>query len=74
MPAGVSKQHSLEGKKILVKQDDPEYINRPNIDGAKYMINGEIRKWDGSIQSVYSPIFLEGTEEKVGEWSSCDVV
>ncbi|EKX48684.1 hypothetical protein GUITHDRAFT_93522 [Guillardia theta CCMP2712] len=65
MPAGVSKQHSLEGKKILVKQDDPEYINRPNIDGAKYMINGEIRKWDGAIQTVYSPIFLEGTEEKV---------
>lgn len=48
-----------------VSPQDPAYINRPNIDGAKFFVNGEIRTWTGKMQEVYAPIFLEGTEEKV---------
>jgi hypothetical protein len=48
-----------------VSPQDPAYINRPNIDGAKFFVNGEIRPWTGKMQEVYAPIFLEGTEEKV---------
>ena len=52
-------------KQVTVKASDEEYINRPNIDGAKFLINGEIREWSGEIQTVESPIFVEGTNEKV---------
>mmetsp|Transcript_26009 Transcript_26009/g.65622 ORF Transcript_26009/g.65622 Transcript_26009/m.65622 type:complete len:558 (-) Transcript_26009:185-1858(-) len=57
--------HDAEGARITVKADDPAYINRPNIDGAKFFVNGEIKPWTGAIQEVYAPIFLEGTTEKV---------
>lgn len=71
MPTGVSSQNpsladTVPGnKRVTVKESDEAYINRPNIDGAKFLINGEIREWSGEIQTVESPIFLEGTDEKV---------
>ena len=54
--------HLQEGKRIYVSASDPAYINRPNIDGGKFFCNGEIREWTGAMQTVYAPIFLEGTE------------
>jgi glyceraldehyde-3-phosphate dehydrogenase (NADP+) len=54
--------HLQEGKRIHVSASDPAYINRPNIDGGKFFCNGEIREWTGAMQTVYAPIFLEGTE------------
>ena len=41
------------------------YINRPNVNGAKFLCNGEVRAWTGKVADVESPIFLEGTENKV---------
>lgn len=49
----------------LCQADDPMYINRPNINGAKFLCNGEVRAWTGKIADVESPIFLEGTENKI---------
>ncbi len=50
---------------VSVKESDDAYINRPNIDGCRFFVNGEIREWTGAVQIVESPIFLEGTEQKV---------
>ncbi len=50
---------------VSVKESDDAYINRPNIDGCRFFVNGEIREWTGAVQIVESPIFLEGTKQKV---------
>ena len=50
---------------MSVKESDVAYINRPNIDGCRFFVNGEIREWTGAVQIVESPIFLEGTDQKV---------
>ena len=41
------------------------YVNRPQVNGAKFLCNGEVRPWLGKIADVESPIFLEGTETKI---------
>ena len=41
------------------------YINRPKVNGAKFLCNGEVRAWTGKVADVESPIFLEGTETKI---------
>jgi len=64
MVAGTSKM-STEGKRITIKADDPMYMNRPNVNGAKFLCNGEVRPWSGKVADVESPIFLEGTETKI---------
>jgi len=56
---------STEGKRITIKADDPMYMNRPNVNGAKFLCNGEVRPWSGKVADVESPIFLEGTETKI---------
>jgi hypothetical protein len=52
-------------KRVTVKESDEAYINRPNIDGAKFLINGEIRDWTGEVQTVESPVYLEGSDTMV---------
>jgi hypothetical protein len=52
-------------KRVTVKESDEAYINRPNIDGAKFLINGEIRDWTGEVQIVESPVYLEGSDTMV---------
>eukprot|EP01113_Clastostelium_recurvatum_P001031 TRINITY_DN1043_c0_g1_i8.p1 TRINITY_DN1043_c0_g1~~TRINITY_DN1043_c0_g1_i8.p1 ORF type:complete len:534 (-),score=126.10 TRINITY_DN1043_c0_g1_i8:14-1615(-) len=32
-------------------------IKPPHIDGAKYLVNGEVKPWKGKTQAVYSPVF-----------------
>ena len=56
---------STEGKRITIKADDPMYVNRPNVNGNKFLCNGEVRPWTGKSADVESPIFLEGTETKI---------
>jgi hypothetical protein len=70
MPGGISKSFETESGAsgsvpVSVKESDDAYINRPNIDGCKFFVNGEIREWTGDVKLVESPIFLEGTEQKV---------
>jgi glyceraldehyde-3-phosphate dehydrogenase (NADP+) len=49
----------------LPQADDPAYKNRPNVNGAKFLCNGEVRPWTGKVADVEAPIFLEGTENKI---------
>ncbi len=70
MPGGTSKSFETESGAsgslpVSVKESDEAYINRPNIDGCRFFVNGEIREWTGAVQIVESPIFLEGTGQKV---------
>jgi hypothetical protein len=70
MPGGISKSFETESGAsgsvpVSVKESDDAYINRPDIDGCRFFVNGEIREWTGAVQIVESPIFLEGTEQKV---------
>ena len=58
-------QVSGEGKRVTIKADDPMYINRPNVNGAKFLCNGEVRPWSGKVADVESPIYLEGSESKI---------
>ena len=41
------------------------YLSRPNVNGAKFLVNGEVRAWAGKVADVESPIYLEGTETKI---------
>ncbi len=69
MPGGVSnamQEGDAAGTlRVSVNENDAAYINRPNIDGCKFFVNGEIREWTGAVQIVESPIFLNGTDQKV---------
>ena len=70
MPGRTSKSFETESgasgsMPVSVKETDDAYINRPNIDGCRFFVNGEIREWTGAVQIVESPIFLEGTQQKV---------
>ncbi len=70
MPGGTSKSFETESGAsgsvpVSVKESDDAYINRPDIDGCRFFVNGEIREWTGAVQIVESPIFLEGTKQKV---------
>ncbi len=56
-------------KHVTVKESDPAYINRPDINGCRFFVNGEIREWSGPVKVVESPIFLEGTDKKVDHFS-----
>ena len=51
--------------RVCVKETDESYINRPNVDGCRFFINGEIRSWSGAVQIVESPIYLEGSDQKI---------
>ena len=69
MPSGASKAFEHESavagsKRVSVQETDAAYINRPNIDGCKFFVNGEIREWSGAVQIVESPIFLGSTDQK----------
>ena len=69
MPTGVSKAFEYENapagtKRVSVQESDAAYINRPNIDGCKFFVNGEIREWTGAVQIVESPVFLGDTDQK----------
>eukprot|EP01006_Ploeotia_vitrea_P045108 TRINITY_DN66907_c13_g2_i1.p1 TRINITY_DN66907_c13_g2~~TRINITY_DN66907_c13_g2_i1.p1 ORF type:complete len:535 (-),score=83.29 TRINITY_DN66907_c13_g2_i1:1597-3201(-) len=46
----------------------------PSVDGTKYLINGEIRQWEGQMADVYSPIFRKGNPEKIrlGQYAMLD--
>ena len=79
MPGGVSKAIEQESgdagsKRVAVSESDAAYINRPNIDGCKFFVNGEIREWTGAVQIVESPIFLEGTDQKVNRVASLGIL
>ena len=53
----------------VLKQVFPEKGDIPNehiistIDQRGYLCNGEIVKWDGQVESVYSPIFLKSQSQ-----------
>jgi hypothetical protein len=32
----------------------------PRLDSASYLIDGEIRTWNGPMEKVYSPVFKQG--------------
>jgi glyceraldehyde-3-phosphate dehydrogenase (NADP+) len=57
--------HDISVTQILEQADDPMYLSRPNVNGAKFLVNGEVRAWAGKVADVESPIFLEGTETKI---------
>jgi len=41
---------------LYLKPNDPILASKPNIDGLKFLINGEIKAWTGASQEVKSPI------------------
>ena len=42
--------------KDLYVQELPADVVQPNIDGSRWLLNGEIKRWTGPSSTVYSPI------------------
>jgi hypothetical protein len=42
--------------KDLYLQQLPADVEQPNIDGSRWLLSGEIRRWTGPSITVYSPI------------------
>jgi len=46
--------------------DKAAYDAKPFVDGRKFLLNGEVKPWDGPVQEVFAPIYeAEGSEKKV---------
>lgn len=54
------------------EKDIPQEYNIEYIVQKEYLINGEIRTWDGEMRTVYSPIYIrndgELIQKKLGEY------
>ncbi len=54
------------------EKDIPQEHNIDYIVQNEYLINGEIRKWDGEMRVVYSPVYIrtdgELVQKKLGEY------
>lgn len=54
----------------LYLRELPADVTRPNVDATRYLINGEIRKWDGHADAIYSPILDEkGEKIQIGRYA-----
>ena len=64
-------------EKIFVTEEEvPEQFRLPSeINQREYLVNGEIRKWDGKVHEVYSPVCFktaEGLKRKlIGVYPIC---
>ena len=47
-------------------EDKDAYSSKPFVDGRKFLLNGEVKAWDGPVQEVFAPIFeSEAADKKV---------
>mmetsp|Transcript_18819 Transcript_18819/g.33081 ORF Transcript_18819/g.33081 Transcript_18819/m.33081 type:complete len:543 (+) Transcript_18819:40-1668(+) len=48
-----------------VSQGSELYKNRPYIDGAKVLVDGQVKPWAGKCSEVLSPVYCAETSEKI---------
>jgi len=53
-------------EKPEVSKDSELYAKKPNVDGAKVLVNGKVKIWDGLCTDVFSPIYCDGEQVKIG--------
>jgi acyl-CoA reductase-like NAD-dependent aldehyde dehydrogenase len=63
-------------EKIFVTEDQvPEQFRLSEINQREYLVNGEMRKWEGTVHEVYSPVCFktgEGLKRKlIGVYPIC---
>jgi len=52
-------------EKPTVSSSSDLYKTKPYVDGAKILVDGQVKKWEGSCAEVLSPIFVEETGEQI---------
>jgi hypothetical protein len=50
---------------LFYDESDPNQPKPPYLHGDYWLVNGEIKKWNGPVANVTSPIFIKGKNEPV---------
>lgn len=64
-------------EKIFIKEEEipKEFVLPSQINQVTYLLNGEMKKWDGDVQEVYSPVCVrtaDGLKRKlIGSYPVC---
>ena len=38
------------------------------LEQRQYLVNGELMQWTGSLENVYSPVYIDGKRFKLGSY------
>jgi glyceraldehyde-3-phosphate dehydrogenase (NADP+) len=71
----VSKEDfSMDFQSIWFDPSAPGVPSAPSVEATTYLINGEIRRWDGKMQEVTSPIIIKGApgRTRIGAYPMLD--
>jgi hypothetical protein len=50
---------------LFFDESDPNQPKPPYLHGDYWLVNGEMKKWNGPVAKVNSPIFIKGKNEPV---------
>jgi hypothetical protein len=71
---GIKEDLSMDFQSIWFDPSAPGVPSAPSVEATTYLINGEIRQWDGKMQEVTSPIIIKGASgrTRIGAYPMLD--
>ena len=71
---GSDREEIMDFQSVWLDPSSPGVPPMPCVEAATYLVNGEIKKWDGKMQDVTSPIIIKGApgRTRIGAYPMLD--